>query len=1192
MSSLKLRNLASESSIENLINLPYLHEPAILYCLQERFYDGDIYTYTGPILISVNPFKKLPLYSSEKLQIYYNSGLLKSQGVDVGSPLPPHVYAIADAAYRAMMSAIHSTPIQDTRGKAKPSTFCDQSILISGESGAGKTESTKIVLKYLTTVGNSSTSVSTVLGSVMDKILQSNPILEAFGNAKTLRNDNSSRFGKYIELYFNKRGTLIGGSICTYLLEKVRIPSQQPGERGFHIFYQLLTGSNNDEKQRWGLNSIESFEFISKGGVSVLKGIDDAAEFSVLKSSMETLNFGSDKQSAIFDTMAAILHLGQVHFLLVTDSEGEGCKVSDDEKSMFSLRLAASLLGVPLDELIYTLNVRVIVAHGESYTKKLTPQQATDARDALCKAMYGKIFDFIVRSINSSIEVDRNDVRAKIGVLDIFGFECFKNNSFEQLCINYTNETLQQQFNQYIFKLEQQEYHLEQIEWSFIEFPDNKDCLELIEHKTTGILAMIDDECRLPMTSDERLAGKLYKTYVGKHSRFSVSSAQRVKFKFCINHYAGAVEYSTLTFVDKNKDELPKEATNLLRSSSVILLSSLFDSSIGPDGSEDTKPQRVSGGKSANSVQSVGSQFKEQLQSLMDNIRSTTPHYIRCLKPNDLNQSDNFNRLRITEQLRYGGVLEAVRVARSGFPVRLLHGEFFMKYRLLISCSSKPNVDLPRFISHSKGGNHKSLSSTLVECLWQLILGGNSSNVMTSSKSISKQSIQIGVNKVFLRKEAHDLLEQHRFKALCLATIKIQSTYRCFVLKSHYQQYLWAIRLVQRVTRGMLSRKRARSVLHNTAALKIQRIFRGYRCWRDYNRFLTAVTLLQANYRRALATKKFGCLKETIAAGRIQRNMLRWHYFQRFVKFRSAILTLQSSHRAKVARKELKRLRAESKDIGKLKLGYELLQQEIQDLRKKAVEVKGIKELENLRAQIVELTSLLNSEKRVREETELKLSNLKTLSISNEICTKCNEWKSKNEHLLKNEQSFIREIDSLRLEISDLKENLLKKNANSRRNSAAFPNDRSNIFRQDEARMIVEGELLKIRQSSVDHLSLESRRLSASTTKEMNEQEKRSKHIPHQRPSIHESANQKLEVANAPETSNTWNSTWDDEDDSSEASGSANDLSASSSNAKSIQELDKIQEKNLFQMKEVEILLHIFSKFIFQSFHIFEGFQS
>jgi len=1170
LSTLKLRNLASESSIENLINLPYLHEPAILFCLQERFYDGDIYTYTGPILISVNPFKKLPLYSNEKLQIYYNSGLLKSQGVDVGSPLPPHVYAIADAAYRAMMSAIHSAPVQESRVKLKvPVTYCDQSILISGESGAGKTESTKIVLKYLTTVGNSLTSVSTNVGSVMDKILQSNPILEAFGNAKTLRNDNSSRFGKYIELNFNKRGTLIGGNICTYLLEKVRIPSQQLGERGFHIFYQLLAGSSNEEKVRWGFLNVEKFDYVSKGNVGTLKGMDDAYEFSQLKNSFMTLNFSADIQSSIFDTVAAILHLGQVQFMSTTDSEGEGCKISEDRNSIFSVEKASKLLSISLDDLIYTLNIRVITAHGETYTKKLTSLQALDARDALCKAIYGKIFDFIVKAINESIEVDKNDIRAKIGVLDIFGFECFQNNSFEQLCINYTNETLQQQFNQYVFKLEQQEYQQEQIEWSFIEFPDNKDCLELIEHKTTGILAMIDDECKLPMASDERLTGKLYKSFAS-HSRFSVSSAQRVKYKFCINHYAGSVEYSTMTFVDKNKDELPKEATNLLRSSSLELMKLLFLPSAVQELPPKDGKQIKSGGKQANALQSVGSQFKEQLQSLMENIRSTTPHYIRCLKPNDLNQPDNFNRLRVTEQLRYGGVLEAVRVARSGFPVRLLHAEFFAKYRLLAPSVSIDN-ELPMFLSESKFSSLKLLSTSLVNHLWKVLEPETVEGVSTSKieKTISKFSIQIGVNKVFLRKEAHDMLELYRFKKLCSAVIKIQSSYRLFMVRSWYLQYIWAVRLMQRVLRGMNARQKARNIKRHFAAKQIQKSYRGYLSWRNYQNFVSAVIIIQSYLRRIRAVNNYAGIKRNISAIKIQRNVMRWFHRFQWLILRSSIIKIQTIVRCRKAQKVLKGLRAESKDIGKLKLGFELLQLEIQELRKKAAEEKGIKELENLRSQIVDLNSLLNSERRLREETELKMSNIKTLSIANEVCIKCNEWRSKNEQLIRKEQNFIKDIDALKNEISDLKESMIKKSS-SRRNSLNYPSDiskhlqeRNNSLRHDEGRQIVESELLKIRQSSVETQSLEHRRKSITQNPDL---EKRNRLAPSRHSSIHEEVTTVKEEPPTGSESIIWNSTWDEEDDSSEASGSMNETA--STNAKSLQDLDKIQEQSINQLKE------------------------
>jgi myosin-5 len=480
---IKLRNEQSDT-VENLISLPYLHEPAILHCLENRYSDGDIYTYTGPILIAMNPFKPVPLYTTQILETYYNFGLLKSQGLDnSSSPLPPHVYAIADAAYRDMMTTImHGyTGTQSTSlGPA------NQSILISGESGAGKTESTKIVLRYLTAVGNSTGSVGIQSGSIMDKILQSNPILEAFGNAKTLRNDNSSRFGKYIDLCFSKRGHLIGGKISTYLLEKVRLPAQSKGERNFHIFYQITSGSASAEDvARWKLDSIQSYHYGNQGNMYKLKLVDDQEEYRALRNAWSILNFAVEEQNSILDVIAGLLHLGEVRFA-VDPRDSEGSVLLDDPKVAKSINAVSELMCISSETLVKTLTIRNITTRFESYEKKLTPVQAMDARDALAKAIYDRLFKWIVTKINLSIQIDASQVKAEIGVLDIFGFECFLNNSFEQLCINYTNETLQQQFNQFVFKMEQAEYKKEAIQWSFIAFPDNQDCLDLIEHKKDG----------------------------------------------------------------------------------------------------------------------------------------------------------------------------------------------------------------------------------------------------------------------------------------------------------------------------------------------------------------------------------------------------------------------------------------------------------------------------------------------------------------------------------------------------------------------------------------------------------------------------------------------------------------------------------------------------------------------------------
>lgn len=946
LDEVKLRNAASESEVDNLINLPYLHEPAILYCLQCRYEAGDIYTYTGPILIAVNPFKRVPLYTPQILEVYYNHGLMKSQGIENSAPLPPHVYAIADASYRDMMHIILGG---GGSGGGKGPVPADQSILISGESGAGKTESTKIVLRYLTTVGSPDGTIETQEGSVMDKILQSNPILEAFGNARTLRNDNSSRFGKFIELNFSRRGHLIGGTIRTYLLEKVRLPFQQLGERNFHIFYQLAAGGSDEELAAWRIDDIRDFYFANQGRTYDLRHVSDADEFDDMKKALSTLNFETEDVTSLLNLVAGILHIGQIQF--VADKDGEGSDLSNEHGTRDALSATVRLLQLSQDDFIRAVTIRNIVTMNEKYEKKLTPEQASDARDAVVKALYSKVFLWIVAKINKSIEVDRKNVRADIGVLDIFGFECFKHNSFEQLCINYTNETLQQQFNQFVFKLEQAEYQREQINWSFIEFPDNQDCLDLIEQKGTGIIAMLDDECRLPKGSDSNFAGRLHKALV-EHKRFAATAAQKRNGEFSIRHYAGLVVYNTVTFLDKNKDELPKEATSLFQGSGSRLIAAVFADA-------DDVPAQVAAAKSAPASKSraptVGTQFKEQLHTLMEKIYSTKPHYIRCLKPNDENVADSFNRVRTTEQLRYGGVLEAVRVARSGFPVRLSHIDFFARYRPLANPFNPITAKLPRLVT-DKTPKPKETVENLLKVLWDDALPESSDNVIDKSrtsrrnsrimdmmawkgkKDIAQESVQLGLTKVFIRKQAHDILESRRSRRLVSAAKRMQSAFRMYIYRSYFLQVTRAVRLLQRVTRGFMGRKRAYILRVNSAAIALQSKIRMFTAFSKYNRFRLAVILLQANKRRIAAVrivKKMLLLRNTI---KLQAIMRRLNCQKRWLRIRRAILALQCALRCRVARKELRVLRVAAKDLGKLQQNNDALKAEIEMLRQHAAE--------------------------------------------------------------------------------------------------------------------------------------------------------------------------------------------------------------------------------------------------------------
>ncbi len=621
VTEVKRRNDDTLGLVPDLILLPHLHEPAILHALVARFDACQIYTYTGPILIAVNPFQRLELYTEEILESYYTAGIMQSQGIETAEPMPPHVYAIAANAYQDMMLRLRAAAMRGGAGRAAGRGGDDvdgggssQSILISGESGAGKTVSTKVCLEYLTTVGRSTTDLGggNAAGGgeksvTMQRVLQSNPILEAFGNARTLRNDNSSRFGKLMEMFFSTRGELLGGRIVTYLLEKVRLPSHQTGERNFHIFYQLCAGASENEKRDWfGTSSgdgavdvePENFAYANQGGVFQLRGVDDGEELQRVKKAMAVLNFADDHATSALGVAAALLQLGECQFVDHTTVDGDGSRLlgmsDDDAASAAGTAAKASaaaakgfcgLLGLELERWADTMTTKTVRTRFETVRRLLRPDDALDARDALAKAVYSRLFDLLVSTINKSLVVDDSEpgaqrVAASVNVLDIFGFECFKENSFEQLCINFANEKLQQQFNQFVFKMEQAEYEREAITWSFIEFPDNQDCLDLIEgRKPPGLLAMLDDECTNLSGTDRNFAQRIYKAFNEqgkKHARFEATRLMVPRGQFRVIHYAGPVTYVTDRFRDKNRDELSPEAVELVMQSSFAFTRALF----------------------------------------------------------------------------------------------------------------------------------------------------------------------------------------------------------------------------------------------------------------------------------------------------------------------------------------------------------------------------------------------------------------------------------------------------------------------------------------------------------------------------------------------------------------------------------------------------------------------------------------
>jgi len=707
--------------VDDLIGLTHLHEPAILHALRLRYDNDIIYTSTGPILIAVNPFKHMPLYSSEMMERYRLQGETRSNGASGSTTgitpgkfkamprkrrqgrLSPHVYQTADDAYRSMMRGMENAALV-SRGRGVQ-VETNQSILVSGESGAGKTVTTKIVLNYFAMLSRKRAEEEGMRSpkndmdedvSIEQQVLQSNPILESFGNARTIRNDNSSRFGKFIDVAFNGAGKVSGASIETYLLEKVRLIHPGAGERNYHVFYQFLASATDTEREEFLLDNFieEDFLLLSQSGTFDRRdGVSDEEMHQEMLDAMITIGFTPEQIQNLVRLVCAILFLGNMTFTPEEHdaTDDPSCTLDDNTYS----RNAAELLGVTFEEMASALTCRTILAGYEVLEKSLTLEEAVKASEALIKATYGGAFDYIVDRINESIDDEHEILAAQqrgssnqsrspsrqmfsiphssIGVLDIFGFETFETNSFEQICINYTNEALQQQFNKYVFKLEQQEYEREGILWKFISFPDNQDVLDLIDQKRSGILSILDDQCMLPKGVDSKFCRYLYQR-CNDHPRFSASSKQRVRFQFSIEHYAGPVEYNTDGWILKNKDQLPVKGFELLHSSTFDLLKDIK----GYIRCEERK------GRGSVATKSVGAQFSLQLRTLRDRIDRTVPHYIRCLKPNDELIPDMFEPKNIVEQLRCGGVLEAVRVSRAGYPTRYPHELFIGRYYILI----------------------------------------------------------------------------------------------------------------------------------------------------------------------------------------------------------------------------------------------------------------------------------------------------------------------------------------------------------------------------------------------------------------------------------------------------------------------------------------------------------------------------
>ncbi|XP_011819709.1 PREDICTED: myosin-9 isoform X2 [Colobus angolensis palliatus] len=734
------------SKVEDMAELTCLNEASVLHNLKERYYSGLIYTYSGLFCVVINPYKNLPIYSEEIVEMY--KGKKRHE-------MPPHIYAITDTAYRSMM--------QDRE---------DQSILCTGESGAGKTENTKKVIQYLAYVASSHKSKKDQ-GELERQLLQANPILEAFGNAKTVKNDNSSRFGKFIRINFDVNGYIVGANIETYLLEKSRAIRQAKEERTFHIFYYLLSGAGEHLKTDLLLEPYNKYRFLSNGHVTI-PGQQDKDMFQETMEAMRIMGIPEEEQMGLLRVISGVLQLGNIVFKKERNT---------DQASMpdnTAAQKVSHLLGINVTDFtrgILTPRIKV----GRDYVQKAqTKEQADFAIEALAKATYERMFRWLVLRINKALDKTKRQGASFIGILDIAGFEIFDLNSFEQLCINYTNEKLQQLFNHTMFILEQEEYQREGIEWNFIDFGlDLQPCIDLIEKPAgpPGILALLDEECWFPKATDKSFVEKVMQEQ-GTHPKFQKPKQLKDKADFCIIHYAGKVDYKADEWLMKNMDPLNDNIATLLHQSSDKFVSELWkdvDRIIGLDQvagmSETALPGAFKTRKGM--FRTVGQLYKEQLAKLMATLRNTNPNFVRCIIPNHEKKAGKLDPHLVLDQLRCNGVLEGIRICRQGFPNRVVFQEFRQRYEILT-----PN-SIPKGFMDGKQA-----------CV-----------LMIKALELDSNLYRIGQSKVFFRAGVLAHLEEERDLKITDVIIGFQACCRGYLARKAFakrQQQLTAMKVLQR----------------------------------------------------------------------------------------------------------------------------------------------------------------------------------------------------------------------------------------------------------------------------------------------------------------------------------------------------------------------------------------------------------
>ncbi|NXC39747.1 MYO1E protein, partial [Penelope pileata] len=699
------------SGVDDMVLLSKITEDSIVENLKKRYMDDYIFTYIGSVLISVNPFKQMPYFGEKEIEMYQGAAQYEN---------PPHIYALADSMYRNM--------IIDRE---------NQCVIISGESGAGKTVAAKYIMSYISKISGGGPKVQ----HVKDIILQSNPLLEAFGNAKTVRNNNSSRFGKYFEIQFSPGGEPDGGKISNFLLEKSRVVMRNPGERSFHIFYQLIEGASSEQKSSLGITSMDYYYYLSLSGSYKVDDINDKSDFQETLHAMSVIGIFAEEQALVLQIVAGILHLGNISFKEVGNYAG----VESEE----FLAFPAFLLGINQDRLKEKLTSRQMDSKwggkSESINVTLNVEQACYTRDALAKALHARVFDYLVDSINKAMEKDHEEYN--IGVLDIYGFEIFQKNGFEQFCINFVNEKLQQIFIELTLKAEQEEYVQEGIRWTPIDYFNNKIVCDLIENKVNppGIMSILDDVCATMHAvgegADQTLLQKL-QMQIGTHEHFNSWNQG-----FIIHHYAGKVSYDMDGFCERNRDVLFMDLIELMQSSDLPFIKALF-----PENLQVDKKGRPT---------TAGSKIKKQANDLVGTLMKCTPHYIRCIKPNETKKPRDWEESRVKHQVEYLGLKENIRVRRAGYAYRRVFKKFLQRYAILTKAT------WPSWKGEEKQGVLHLLQSV----------------------NMDPDQYQLGRSKVFIKApESLFLLEEMRERKYDGYARAIQKAWRKYAARKKYVQ--------------------------------------------------------------------------------------------------------------------------------------------------------------------------------------------------------------------------------------------------------------------------------------------------------------------------------------------------------------------------------------------------------------------